>query len=84
MLLGDLAHRGGALWPSRPAFIWGGRSRTYGEPARRVERLSAVFAAAGVRAGGRIALLTVNAARGGAAVFGVPDRRWGRPSRHSS
>jgi acyl-CoA synthetase (AMP-forming)/AMP-acid ligase II len=60
MLLGDLAHRGGALWPSRLAFIWGGRSRTYGELARRVERLSAVFAAAGVRAGSRIALLTVN------------------------
>jgi acyl-CoA synthetase (AMP-forming)/AMP-acid ligase II len=60
MLLGDLAHRGGALWPSRLAFIWGGQSRTYGELARRVERLSAVLAAAGVRAGSRIALLTVN------------------------
>jgi acyl-CoA synthetase (AMP-forming)/AMP-acid ligase II len=60
MLLGDLAHRGGALWPSRLAFIWGGQSRTYGELAWRVERLGAVFAAAGVRAGSRIALLTVN------------------------
>lgn len=60
MLLGDLAHRGGALWPSRVAFVWGGRRRTYGELARRVERLGAVFAAAGVRAGARIALLTVN------------------------
>jgi acyl-CoA synthetase (AMP-forming)/AMP-acid ligase II len=60
MLLGDLAHRGGALWPSRLAFVWGGHHRTYGELAGRVERLSAMFAAAGVRAGTRIALLTVN------------------------
>jgi acyl-CoA synthetase (AMP-forming)/AMP-acid ligase II len=61
MLLGDLVHRGGTLWPSRVAFIWGGRRRTYGELERRVQRLSAVFAAAGVREGSRIALLTVNA-----------------------
>jgi acyl-CoA synthetase (AMP-forming)/AMP-acid ligase II len=60
MLLGDIAHRGATLWPSRTAFIWAGRRRTYGELARRVERLSSVFAAAGVRAGSRIALLTVN------------------------
>ncbi len=60
MLLGDLAHRGAVLWPSRVAFAWNGRTRTYGEVATRVERLSAAFAAAGVRAGGRIALLTVN------------------------
>jgi acyl-CoA synthetase (AMP-forming)/AMP-acid ligase II len=61
MLLGDLAHRGGALWPSRIAFAWAGGRRTYGELAERVERLAGVFAAGGVRAGGRIALLTVNA-----------------------
>jgi len=60
MLLGDLAHRGGALWPARTAFVWDGRRRTYGELARRADGLSAVFAAAGVRAGSRIALLTVN------------------------
>jgi acyl-CoA synthetase (AMP-forming)/AMP-acid ligase II len=55
-----LAHRGAALWPSRVAFAWNGRRRTYGELAGRVQRLSGVFAAAGVRAGSRIALLTVN------------------------
>jgi acyl-CoA synthetase (AMP-forming)/AMP-acid ligase II len=60
MLLGDLAHRGSALWPSRTAFITSGRRRTYGELARRVGHLSGVFAAAGVRAGSRIALLTAN------------------------
>jgi acyl-CoA synthetase (AMP-forming)/AMP-acid ligase II len=61
MLLGDLAHRGAVLWPSRLAFAWGDRRRTYAELAERVARLSAVFAAAGVRPGSRIALLTVNA-----------------------
>jgi acyl-CoA synthetase (AMP-forming)/AMP-acid ligase II len=60
LLLGDLAHRGAALWPSRVAFAWNGRTRTYGELAGRVERLSAVLAAAGVRAGGPVALLTPN------------------------
>jgi acyl-CoA synthetase (AMP-forming)/AMP-acid ligase II len=60
VLLGDLAHRGGVLWPSRVAFAWGGHRRTYAELAARVELLSGVFAAAGVRAGSRIALLTVN------------------------
>jgi acyl-CoA synthetase (AMP-forming)/AMP-acid ligase II len=60
MLLGDLAHRGATLWPSRTAFIWAGRRRTYGELARRVEHLSRVFATAGIRAGSRIALLTTN------------------------
>lgn len=60
MLLGDLAHRGATLWPARTAFAWNGRRRTYGELAGRVERLAAVFAAAGVRAGSRIALLTPN------------------------
>jgi hypothetical protein len=33
MLLGDIAHRGGALWPYRVAFIWAERRRTYGELA---------------------------------------------------
>jgi acyl-CoA synthetase (AMP-forming)/AMP-acid ligase II len=61
MLLGDLAHRGAVLWPSRAAFVWAGHRRTYAELADRVARLSAVFAAAGVRPGGRIALLAVNA-----------------------
>lgn len=60
MLLGDLAHRGATLWPSRTAFAWAGRRRTYGELARRVERLSSVFTGAGVRAGSRIALLSLN------------------------
>ena len=83
MLLGDLAHRGAVLWPSRTAFVWRGRRRTYGELADRVTRLAGVLAAAGVRAGSRIALLTVNtpeaietafaASRLGACVVG-PDR----------
>ncbi|MDN3355864.1 AMP-binding protein [Actinomadura sp. DC4] len=60
MLLGDIAHRCGTLWPSRTAFVWSGRRRTYGELARRVERLSSVFAAAGVRTGSRVALLSAN------------------------
>lgn len=60
MLLGDLAHRGAELWPDRTAFVWNGRCRTYAELAERTGRLAALFAAAGVREGGRIALLTVN------------------------
>jgi acyl-CoA synthetase (AMP-forming)/AMP-acid ligase II len=60
MLLGDLAHRGGVLWPDRTAFAWGGRRRTYGELAERVRRMARVLTAAGVRSGDRIALLTVN------------------------
>ncbi len=62
MLLGDLAHRGAVLWPTRTAFVWdGGRTRSYGELAERVKRLAGVFAAGGVLPGSRIALLTVNA-----------------------
>ncbi|MGH3390536.1 MAG: class I adenylate-forming enzyme family protein [Actinomadura sp.] len=60
MLLGDLAHRGGVLWPGRTAFAWSDRHRTYGELAERVRRMRALLAAAGLRRGDRIALLTVN------------------------
>jgi acyl-CoA synthetase (AMP-forming)/AMP-acid ligase II len=60
MLLGDLAHRGSALWPDRTAFIWGGRRRTYGELAERVARLRELLVSGGLRGGDRIALLTVN------------------------
>ncbi len=60
MLLGDLAHRGTAPWPSRTAFVWDGRRRTYGELRRGSSGLRAVFAAAGVRHGSRVALLTPN------------------------
>ncbi|MBD2898714.1 Long-chain-fatty-acid--CoA ligase [Actinomadura sp. RB99] len=60
MLLGDLAHRGAALWPGRTAFAWEGRARTYRELHARVERWAGLLAAGGVRAGDRIALLSVN------------------------
>ncbi|MGI8336127.1 class I adenylate-forming enzyme family protein [Actinomadura scrupuli] len=60
MLLGDIAHRGAVLWPDRCAFTWGGRRRDYRELAARVDRLRGLLAAGGVRAGSRVALLSVN------------------------
>lgn len=60
MLLGDIAHRGATLWPDRIAFAWGDARRDYGELAERVSRLQGSLAAGGVRAGSRIALLSVS------------------------
>ncbi|MDL4813042.1 class I adenylate-forming enzyme family protein [Actinomadura opuntiae] len=71
MLLGDLAHRGAALWPDRTAFAWDGRTRTYRELHARVERWAGLLAAGGARAGDRIALLTVNVPEAIEAAFGA-------------
>ncbi len=60
MLLADLAHRGAVLFGSRPAFRARGETRSFREVAERVDRLSALFADAGVRAETRIATLSGN------------------------
>ncbi|MFC4913807.1 class I adenylate-forming enzyme family protein [Actinomadura gamaensis] len=60
MLLADLAHRGATLWPERTAVAWDGRRRTYRELGERAEAWRRALAAGGVRAGDRIALLSVN------------------------
>jgi acyl-CoA synthetase (AMP-forming)/AMP-acid ligase II len=70
VLLGDLAHRGAALWPDRTAFAWAGdRRRTYRELHGRARRWCRLFASAGVGAGDRVALLTRDAPEAVEAAF---------------
>ncbi|GAA1804644.1 class I adenylate-forming enzyme family protein [Actinomadura chokoriensis] len=71
MLLGDLAHRGAALWPDRTAFAWDGRRRSHGELHGRVRRWAGLLAAGGVRPGGRVAVLTVTVPEAVEAAFGA-------------
>lgn len=71
MLLGDLAHRGAALWPQRTAFAWDGHRRTHRELHERVRRWSGLLAAGGVRPGDRIAVLAVNVPEVIEAAFGA-------------
>ncbi|MCP2342308.1 class I adenylate-forming enzyme family protein [Actinomadura rupiterrae] len=60
MLLADLAHRGATLWPERTAITGNGHHRTYRELHERAEAWRRLLAGSGVRAGDRIALLSVN------------------------
>jgi acyl-CoA synthetase (AMP-forming)/AMP-acid ligase II len=60
MLLGDLAHRGATLFGDRPAFRARGETRSFGDVAARVDRLTSLLAGAGVGAGTRIATLSGN------------------------
>jgi acyl-CoA synthetase (AMP-forming)/AMP-acid ligase II len=71
MLLGDLAHRGAALWPDRTAFAWDGRRRTYRGLHRRARRWAGLLAAGGVAPDGRVALLALNAPEAVEAAFGA-------------
>ena len=59
MLLGDLAHRGARCGP-RVSPSPAGPAADVRRAGRAGQRLSAVFAAGGVRPGRRVALLTVN------------------------
>jgi len=60
MVLGDLAHRGAALWGERVAFSWEQHTRTYAEVADRTARLAGLLAADGVGDGTRVAVLSPN------------------------
>lgn len=71
MLLGDLAHRGAALWPDRTAFAWDGGRRSHAELHGRVRCWAGLLAAGGVRPGDRVALLTANAPEAVEAAFGA-------------
>ena len=52
--------RRAARAPERPCFSFKGRTWTFGEFQGRIERMSAVFAAGGVKAGERVAWLGLN------------------------
>ncbi len=56
----DLAARNARRWPERPALWADGRWLTYGDLARRANRLAARLHALGVQPGDRVAILALN------------------------
>ncbi len=60
MTLGDLVRRAGALYGSRQAVVYDGRSYTYAEHTARIYRLANALIARGVQQQDRIAVLARN------------------------
>ncbi len=60
LLLSDGVHASAARWPGKTALRCENLSRTYGELAGRIERVTGAFTGLGLRRGDRIALVAPN------------------------